>query len=73
MLLHNSSAMVVPVSSHVILDAAKLVLKHHMYIADSLQIASSKACSATVIVTTDAELAKIAEAEGLKTQIIRED
>jgi predicted nucleic acid-binding protein len=44
----------------------KLVLKHHIYVADALQIASAKKVNSRVMVTGDKGLADIADAEGLK-------
>ena len=43
------------------------MLKHHIYVADALQIASAKKVNSSIVVTGDKELASIAEAEGLKT------
>jgi len=43
----------------------KLVLKHHIYVADALQLASAKSIDNCMFVTGDRELTKVAEAEGL--------
>jgi predicted nucleic acid-binding protein len=58
---------VVSVSPSILRNSIKLVLKHHIYIADALQIASAKKVNSPIVVTGDKELTSIAEAEGLKT------
>ena len=45
----------------------KLILKHHIYVADALQIASAISSKSNKFVTGDKGLAKIAETEGLET------
>lgn len=57
---------VVNVSPQVLRASMKLVLKHHIYVADALQIASAKKANSRIMVTGDKELADIADAEGLK-------
>lgn len=58
---------VVSVSPSILRSSIELVLKHHIYVADALQIASAKKVNSSIVVTGDKELASIAEAEGLKT------
>jgi len=58
---------VVSVSPPVLRTSIELVLKHHIYVADALQIASAKKVDSSTVVTGDRELVGIAETEGLKT------
>ena len=58
---------VVSVSPPVLRASIELVLKHHIYVADALQIASAKKVDSSTVVTGDRELVGIAETEGLKT------
>jgi len=57
---------VVNVSPQVLRASMKLVLKHHIYVADALQVASAKKVNSRVMVTGDKGLVDIADAEGLK-------
>ena len=61
---------VVPVSGSVIADAVTLTLRHHVYVADALQVASCKTASAAGLVTADRRLAGIARQEGLKVTVV---
>jgi predicted nucleic acid-binding protein len=61
-----SRLIVVNVSPQVLRASMKLVLKHHIYVADALQVASAKKINSRVMVTGDKGLADIADAEGLK-------
>jgi len=65
-LARMQSAVVVGVSPKLLRESIRLVLEHHIYVADALQIATAKKAQATVFVTGDKGLAEIAEAEGLK-------
>jgi len=58
---------VISVSPSILRTSIELVLKHHIYVADALQIASAKKANSSIMVTGDRELVNIAEAEGLKT------
>ena len=58
---------VVSVSPSILRTSIELALKHHIYMADALQIASAKKVNSSIMVTGDRELANIAEVEGLKT------
>ncbi len=56
----------VPVSPTLIHETAELVLKHHIYSADALQIASAHHANCKHLVTADTRLAKAAVAENLE-------
>ncbi len=57
---------VVGISPSILRSAVNLVLKHHVYIADALQIVSAHKSRSNRFVTGDKTLAAIAEAEGLE-------
>ncbi len=56
----------VPISSTLIHETAELMLKHHIYSADALQIASARHANCKHLVTADKRLAEAAAAENLK-------
>ncbi len=58
---------IVGMSPLIIREAVKLVFKHHIYVADALQVASALKSSSTKFVTGDKGLANVAKIEGLKT------
>ena len=55
----------VPISPTLIHETTELVLKHHIYSADALQIASAHHANCKHLVTADKRLAKVAAAENL--------
>ncbi|MEM1509190.1 MAG: type II toxin-antitoxin system VapC family toxin [Thermofilaceae archaeon] len=67
MLLRTRSAILVNVTPRIIRESVKLVFKHHLYIADAIQITSAKQANARILVTGDARLAEACRAEGLET------
>ena len=56
----------VPISPTLIRETTGLVLKHHMYSADALQIASARYASCKYLVTADKRLAEAAAAENIE-------
>lgn len=66
----SRSADVIPVAGALMADAIAYTLKHHLYIADSLQIASSKTAEASKFVTADRLLAQVARDEGLDAVLV---
>ncbi|MEM0054091.1 MAG: PIN domain nuclease, partial [Nitrososphaeria archaeon] len=57
----------VNVTPKIIREAIKLVFKHHLYVADAIQIVSAKQASAHKLVTGDRKLTEVSMAEGLET------
>jgi len=53
------------VSPAILVDTVKLVLKHHIYSADALQVASTRHAGLSSLVTADREPASITALEGL--------
>ncbi len=66
----SRAAEVVSVSGSVIADAVSLTLRHHVYVADALQVASCKTVSRAGFVTADRRLASIAREEELKVTLV---
>lgn len=60
----------VPVHSMLLVDAWKLVEKHHIYQVDALQIVSAKYESAEEFYTADKRLHKVALGEGLNSTLV---
>jgi hypothetical protein len=63
-------AAVTPIRIKTLIDAWKLIEKHHIYEADALQIATAKQLKATKFLTGDKHLHEIATEEGLSSLII---
>jgi len=60
----------VNISPKILRDAVRLVLKHHIYVADALQLASATKVGSNVIVTGDKYLARIAGLENFKVVFV---
>jgi predicted nucleic acid-binding protein len=65
-LLVAGSLSILDVSSDIITHSIDLVLKHHIYIADALQIATARKIQTGRFATADKLLSEIAEKEGFK-------
>ncbi|MGD0804586.1 MAG: type II toxin-antitoxin system VapC family toxin [Candidatus Bathyarchaeia archaeon] len=61
------SLTILPMTSMALADSWSLVTKHHIYVADALQISSSKMASADLFLGADRRLLEVAAAEGLKS------
>ena len=61
---------VIGITPTLIRNSIQLVFKHHIYIADALQITSAKTINSSKFLTGDKKLAKIAEEEGLQVTYI---
>ncbi len=57
---------VIEIGPRILKETVKLVLKHHIYVADALQIASAIKAGSNILVTGDKDLARIAEIKNLK-------
>ena len=62
--------LLIGVDPPILRKSIEIVLKHHIYIADALQIISAIESRSKLFVTADKKLASIAEAEGLNTLLI---
>ena len=56
-----------PINPIVIKDSIEMVLKHHLYVADAVQIVSARRVNAKLFVTADKTLARKAKQNGLNT------
>jgi predicted nucleic acid-binding protein len=59
--------LIVPLKGKLLVEAWKIVEKHHIYQADALQIATAKQIACTEILTGDVTLHNIALKEGLNS------
>lgn len=66
----SRAAEVVPVSGSVIADAVTLTFRHHVYVADALQVVSCQTVSSARFVTADRRLAGVAREEGLNVTLV---
>ena len=55
------------VSPSILRESVDLVLKHHIYVAEALQVASAKSLNSDRSVTWDGDLARVTEAKGVIT------
>ncbi len=62
--------MLVSVDPLILRRSIGIVLKHHIYVADALQIASATESKANCFVTADKELAGVARKVGLNTLLL---
>ncbi|MGB9717673.1 MAG: type II toxin-antitoxin system VapC family toxin [Thermoproteota archaeon] len=67
MLFRARSAIMVNVTPKTVRESVKLVFKHHLYVADAVQIVSAKQAGAHKLVTGDRKLAEVSVTEGLET------
>jgi predicted nucleic acid-binding protein len=67
------SLSLLPMTSLALADSWSLVSKHHIYVADALQISSSKEAGADLFLGADRRLLEAAIAEGLKTVDVESD
>ena len=63
----KGSFRVINVSSELIFEAIQQVLKHHIYIADALQIATSRSINCDKFLTSDKALNEAAKKEGINS------
>ena len=60
----SSAVEIVEVTFDLVRRSAELVLKHHLYISDAIQLASALDIKANAFATTDGPLARAAKQEG---------
>ena len=65
-LVRMNSFFFIPIVSHVLLDAIKLVLKYYIYEADALQIATSRFVNSDIFLSADEGLVNIARKENTR-------
>jgi len=64
------SFVVVPLVGRVMRESIAVVLRHHVYVVDALQVASCKYVNCEAFYTADKELAEIAEAEDVASVLL---
>ena len=70
MLSKENKLTIVNVSPRILRSSIKLVFKHHIYLADALQIESARSVGAEVILTGDRRLSEVARREGFKAILL---
>ncbi len=58
------------VTSSVIKRSMRLVLGHHIYSADAIQVVTAQMCGTSFFVTADKRLGRVAEKEGLSVVLV---
>ncbi len=69
-LLRLRSMRLTGVTPSVIKRSMRLVLSHHIYSADAIQIVTAQICGASFFVTADKRLGEVAEEEGLSAILV---
>ncbi|MDH5440074.1 MAG: type II toxin-antitoxin system VapC family toxin [Candidatus Bathyarchaeota archaeon] len=64
-MIRLGSLQMLPMTTKSLVDSWLLVLKHHIYEADALQISTSKEADCSLLLSADARLVQIAEKEGI--------
>jgi len=59
------SLQILPMTTKSLVESWLLVMKHHIYEADALQISTSKEANCSLFLSADAVLVKVAEKEGI--------
>ncbi|MET1160548.1 MAG: type II toxin-antitoxin system VapC family toxin [Thermoprotei archaeon] len=62
--------LVIGITPSILRKSLELILKHHIYVADAIQIITAKMVKRAIFVTADKELANIAKMEDLETLVI---
>jgi len=59
------SLQILPITTKSLTESWLLILKHHLYVADALQVSTSKEAGCNLILSADEELIQIAKKEGI--------
>ncbi len=70
-LTKTNRAIIVYVSPRILRETVKIMFRHHVYVADALQLASARKIEAKIFVTGDKELANIAILEKLNSLYVK--
>ena len=62
---------IIPVSSKLIAKSIALVMKHHVYVSEALQMASCREAMSEVLMAADKYLFSVSESKDIQTQLIR--
>jgi predicted nucleic acid-binding protein len=66
----SRAAEIVPVSGSIVADAVTLTFRHHVYVADALQVVSCETAPTAGFVTANRRLAGVATEEGLQVNLV---
>lgn len=69
-LVRLGNFVVVPLVGRILRGSIDLVLRHHVYVVDALQVAGCKYVGCKAFYTADRELAKVAEAENVASVLL---
>lgn len=64
-MIRLDSLQILPMTTEVLVNSWLLVMKHHIYAADALQIAKAKEATCSLFLSADSRLVQAAEEEGL--------
>jgi len=59
------SLQILPITTKSLTESWLLILKHHLYVADALQVSTSKEAGCNLILSADDKLIQIAKKEGI--------
>jgi len=60
------SLQILPITTKSLTESWLMILKHHLYVADALQVSSSKEAGCNLILSADDQLIQIAKKEGIE-------
>ena len=60
----------IPLKVKVLRDGWKILEKHHIYVADAIQVSSAKHVQANVLLTGDKKLHDVALKEGVRSELL---
>jgi predicted nucleic acid-binding protein len=72
-MMRLGSLRILPLGVDILTETYALVLRHHIYQADALQIATCKISGSTALLSADKKLLEVARAEGLEALDIETD
>jgi len=64
-MIRLGSLQILPMTMKPLTDSWSLVMKHHVYEADALQISTSKEANCSLLLSANARLVQVAEKEGV--------
>jgi len=72
-LIRLGNMQISPFSVDTLIETYTIELKHHIYQADALQVATCKTASSKLLVSADKNLVRVAKAEGIEAFDIESD
>lgn len=59
------SLQILPITTKTLIESWLLILKHHLYMADALQVSASKEVGCNLLLSADDQLIQVAKKEGI--------